>query len=268
MSRFFTDTDTEQVSNYLSEERLSTYLKLTRTLEDAIELHQATMSVGVAISAVTGLIEIGLRNASCHELSRDFGQTDWFRHPPTGLKWASLEREAIQKAQKNAQRAAYSKLTGPKKVALDGKAFPTGVPKNIKRRKLVEKRQATLSVSDGQVIAQLTLHFWKRLFSEHYEKTLWDRSLKKVFPNKTLGRPKVAEKLEVLYQTRNRLAHHEPVYGKRLDEVLEAIDFVLDNIGSKRPSSEAPLAKLVLPQRELMIGQVAMFRAAYVRLGA
>jgi len=58
------------------------------------------------------------------------------------------------------------------------------------------------------------------------------------------------------------------MYGKRLDEVLEAIDFVLDNIGSKRPSSEAPLAKLVLPQRELMIGQVAMFRAAYVRLGA
>ncbi|MDE4173678.1 hypothetical protein PXK01_05900 [Phaeobacter sp. PT47_59] len=189
-------------------------------------MHQATMSLGVAILAVTGLIEVSLRNAVCHALDRDLGAAGWLRSPPPSLKWAGLEVLSIKTASKHAQRAAYSKMTGGEKSALDPAAFPGGVPAGIKHRKLAQKRQETITVVDGQIVAQLTMFFWKRLFSEHYEKALWKRSLKRVFPNKTYDRSLIASHLEVIYETRNRLAHHEPIYGRRLEAILSAIDFV------------------------------------------
>lgn len=267
MSRFLTAGDVTDISQLLSQPRLQTFRNLTRSDEDAIELHQATMSLGVSIMAVTGLIEVSLRNAVCGTLARDLGVADWLRNPPPGLKWSALEVYAVKNAEKHARRAAYSKMTGAEKAGLDGPAFPRGVPEGIKHRKLAEKRQATIQVSDGQIVAQLTMHFWKRLFSEHYERTLWKRSLKAVFPNKTYHRSLIAGHLEVLYETRNRLAHHEPIYGRRLNSVLDAIDFITENLGVRSPSPEAPLAKLIMPQRDILVGQVATFRSTFVRLG-
>jgi len=123
-----------------------------------------------------------------------------------------------------------------------------------------------ITVPDSQVIAQLTIFFWKRMFSENYEKTLWKPVLKKVFPNKTLDRSDIADHLEVIYEMRNRLAHHEPVYGARLRKTLESIDFVTLNLYSTKPSVESPFAKLIMPQRDLLHGQVAIFEATFMRL--
>ncbi|MRN68010.1 Abi family protein [Brucella sp. 10RB9213] len=269
MSRYLSSTEIASISTLLSAPRLGTYLAITRshTSEDAIELHQATMSLGIAIMAVTGLIEVSLRNAVCHELNNALQVNGWLRNPPRSLKWAALEVYAIKKAEQQARRAIYSKMTNAKKVALDALAFPNGVPAGIKHRKLAEKRQASINpVSDGQIIAHLTMHFWKRLFSENYEQTLWKRALKKIFPNKTLTRAIIASHLEAIYEARNRLAHHEPVYGSRLEAILESIDFVIRNFGSMKPSAETPLAKLILPQRDILSGQVAIFKATFDRL--
>ncbi|WP_126420380.1 hypothetical protein [Asticcacaulis excentricus] len=268
MSRYLNGQDVAEITLLLSEPRLSTYLQITQSQkpEDAIELHQATMSLGVALMAVAGLIEIGLRNAICEQLTSVLGVNDWLRSPPPSLKWSALEVLAIQKAAKQAQRAAYSKMSGVEKVALDAAAFPHGLPPNIKHRKVAERRQSTINVSDGQIVAQLTMHFWKRLFSEDYEKALWKRGLKKVFPNKTMSRADIAIRLEVIYETRNRLAHHEPVYGRRLDAILDAIEFVCQNLGSVRPSSENAFSKLVMPQKDILMGQVAIFTSTFDRL--
>lgn len=267
MSRFLSASDVAAIGNFLSAPRLSTFVNLTKSKqhEDAIELHQATMSLGIAIMAVTGFIEVGLRNAVCVELNTALG-AGWLRSPPISLRWAALEKVAIKKAETQAKRAAYSKMSGSEKVALDAIAFPTGTPAGIKHRKLAEKRQSAIVVSEGQVVAQLTMHFWKRLFSEEYEKTLWKRALKNVFPNKTISRAAVASQLEVIYEIRNRLAHHEPVYGRRLAGILEGIDFVSLNLGSARPSSETPFSKLIMPQRDILAGQVAIFEATFSRL--
>ena len=269
MSRYLRTADVQAIHNLLSAERLATYRGLTAsgTDEDAIELHQTTMSLGVAIMAVTGLIEVSLRNAVCHAMNNTFRGHPWLRRPPENtFQWAALETNSINKAVKQAQRAAYSKMTGSDKNALDTIAYPHGVPANIRHENLARQRQGTIAVPDSQVIAQLTIHFWKRLFSESYEQTLWKRSLKTVFPNKTLGRSDIADHLEVIYEMRNRLAHHEPVYGRRLEKILTSIDFVTLNLGSRRPSSENPFAKLILPQRDLLHGQVAIFHATFARL--
>lgn len=268
MSRFLTPDDADHISDFLSAPRLQTFLDLTRSglREDAIELHQATMSLGVAIMAVTGLIEVSLRNAACKQLDTMYGRPDWLRNPPQTLRWQNLEGGSIRRAQKQARRAAYSKMTGPQKAALDAQAFPGGRPPGLSHEDLASRRQATISVADSQVIAQLTMHFWKRLFSDQYETMLWKRGLRKVFPNKSLNRADVASQLEVIYEMRNRLAHHEPVYGSRLEAVLEAISFVSTHLGNRDPNMVSPFAKLILPQRDILSGQVAIMRSTFERL--
>ena len=48
-----------------------------------------------------------------------------------------------------------------------------------------------------------------------------------------------------IYQARNRIAHHEPVYGHRLYETLEAIEFVVTRLGQREASRATPLAQLL-----------------------
>ncbi len=269
MSRYLAAADVHAIQTLLSAERLATFQALTASglPEDAIELHQATMSLGISIMAVTGLIEVSLRNAVCHAMNSNFKGSHWLRKsPPNSFKWAYLETKSIATATKQAQRAAYSKMTGGEKTALDTLAYPNGVPSNTKHRTIAQNRQSMIAVPDSQVIAQLTIHFWKRMFSENYEQTLWKPVLKNIFPNKKLNRSNVADHLEVIYEMRNRLAHHEPVYGARLERILASIDFVTLNLGSRKPAFENPFAKLIMPQRDLLHGQVAIFEATFKRL--
>lgn len=268
MSRFLTPDDAEHISGFLSAPRLQTFLDLTKSglREDAIELHQATMSLGVAIMAVTGLIEVSLRNAACKQFDTMFGRPDWLRNPPPALQWQSLEGSSIRRAQKQARRAAYSKMAGPQKTALDAQAFPNGRPPSLSHEQVATQRQAVIAVADSQVIAQLTMHFWKRLFSDQYEAMLWKRGMRKIFPNKSLSRADVASQLEVIYEMRNRLAHHEPVYGSRLEAVLYAISFVSTHLGNRDPNVVSPFAKLIMPQRDILSGQVAIMRSTFDRL--
>jgi hypothetical protein len=268
MSRFLTAGDADHISDFLSAPRLQTFVSLTKSglREDAIELHQATMSLGIAVMAVTGLIEVSLRNAACKQFDVMFGRPDWLRKPPQALQWQDLEGRSIRRAQKQARRAAYSKMTGPQKAALDALAFPDGKPLGMSHEDVAARRQAIINVADSPVVAQLTMHFWKRLFSDQYEAMLWKRGLRKTFPNKKLSRADVASQLEVIYEMRNRLAHHEPVYGSRLEAVLEAISFVSTYLGNRDPNVVSPFAKLIMPQRDILLGQVAIMRSTFERL--
>ncbi|PVE49897.1 hypothetical protein [Rhizobium rhizogenes] len=266
MSRNLSAADIDAIKLLISQERLGTFRAITHSDDDAIELHQASMLLSSSLMSVTGMLEIAIRNAVCSMIQQDYGVADFLRTPPSGLHWHALEKKKIDEAEAQARRASYSKLESPQKDALDAIAFPHGVPANIKHTNLAKKRQAAITVSMGQVVSQLTIFFWKRLFSEQYEPTLWKRSLKKVFPNKTFSRAIIADHLEVFYQARNRLAHHEPVYGTRLERIVEAIDFLSQNLGSRTPNPESPIAKFVLPHRELLDSQIAVFQSTFQRL--
>lgn len=174
-----------------------------------------------------------------------FGKADWLRQPPEPFRWHGEQKKAIENAVRQAQRAAYAKLSNTDKKNLDSIAFPGGIPSDASHEMRVKARQRQIPVGTGQIVAQLTLYFWKRLLSAEYEQTLWKRSLKTVFPNKTVERTDVSDALEVIYQARNRVAHHEPVYDARLDKLLAAIDFVCRNFEARRPSDATPLCKLV-----------------------
>lgn len=183
--------------------------------------------------AMIALLELSLRNITNQRLIDDFGDDEWLLPGHETLPLKSFECVAISKAYSNAQKAAYSKLSYREKSDLDAMAYPQGIPINAKRKDIAKKRQSLFCPSHGQVISQTNFSFWKRLYSGEYDSTLWRPSLKKSFPDKSLKRSDISKALEIIYVTRNRVAHHEPVYGRRLDEVIKAIGFIRNSIGSR-----------------------------------
>ncbi|MDC0737491.1 hypothetical protein N6L24_04325 [Cognatishimia sp. SS12] len=225
--------------DFISAERLKTYLDHTDSQKKAIALHNHTLQLAASLMSMIALLELSLRNTTNQRLSYDFGDFDWLLPGHTALPLLPREQKAISTATSQAQKAAYSKLSYKEKAELDTKAFPNGVPAELAHKNIVKKRQALFVVSHGQIISQTTFSFWKRLYSSEYETDLWKRSLKKVFPNKSLRRGDISRALEVIYAARNRVAHHEPVYGARLDETMRALSFIRDALGAKKDENNS-----------------------------
>ncbi|MFM0223254.1 hypothetical protein [Paraburkholderia dipogonis] len=177
-----TDQEISAVATLLSGERLGTFHALAGTTRAAVALHQQMLQLAGALMSVTAVVEIALRNAVCDRLSDHFGVDGWLRRPPAPFAWKIEERGKIEAAVRGAQRAAYAKLKPADKRALDQAAFRRGVPPALDHEYRVDARQKAIAVRSGQVITQLTMYFWKRLFSRDYEQTLWKPALKPIFP--------------------------------------------------------------------------------------
>lgn len=228
---------------FISAERLKTYDRLTDKRKKAIALHNHTLQLGASLMSMIALLELSLRNSTNQRLIEDFGDANWLVRGSTTLPLRPTERQAISRATSQAKKAAYAKLNHKEKTWMDAFAFPAGVPAGWSHERRAKERQAQFVVSHGQIVSQTTLFFWKRLYSPQYEADLWKPSLKRIFPNKSLKRGDVAQSLEVIYATRNRVAHHEPVYGQRLVEAMNALDFVRNSLGAKRNDDETPFKK-------------------------
>ena len=210
----FEADEVSAIIRLLSPERLSVLRALTGSDEAAIELHQETLQVGAALMHVTATIEIAIRNTVCENLGQHFAVQNWLTQTPVHFQWREPERKKIEQALDSAGRAEYSKMSQVEKAALDLLAYPHGKPPNTSHSKRAKDRRKRIVVSEGKVIAELTLFFWKRLYGPEYEQTLWRTTLKRTFPHKALKRAAIAIQLEQIYQSRNRLAHHEPVLHK------------------------------------------------------
>jgi hypothetical protein len=245
MSMTLTDGDVAAVVTLLSTERLATLVTLTGSQRSAIEIHQQTLALNAGLMNVIASVEIALRNTVCDNLNIFFGTNDWLTRPPTPFQWRKTENQNVQKALESARRSSYAKLSQAEKAALDIRAFPNGRPLGTSHIQRATQRRRQITVSNGKVIAETTLYFWKRIFSADYEQALWRTTLKRIFPNKKITRAQVAQHLEYIYQARNRIAHHEPVLHKRFEEAVMGVDFVAKNIGSSVVSADTPLARLI-----------------------
>jgi hypothetical protein len=115
----------------------------------------------------------------------------------------------------------------------------------VSHLKRAQDKRRRITVTEGKIIAELTLYFWKRLYGPEYDQTLWRTTLKRTFPDKSLSRAAIASYLEQIYQSRNRLAHHEPILHKRFVDTMKAIYFVIEHLGAVTPSRTTALAKLL-----------------------
>ena len=213
-------------------ERLKSYEEQTGERKKAILLHSYTLQFGASLLSMIALLELALRNSSDLHLSADFNDESWLLEGHNSVPLKRSERDAAKKAKRQAQRHAYSKLTNQDRAALDGLTSIDGKSQNKSKTEIIQARQALLSVSHGQIISHTTFAFWKHLYSASYNDTLWKRSLKKVFPDEAVERSQIAEALENVYKIRNRLAHHEPVHGKRLSGVMKSLDFLRAKLGA------------------------------------
>ena len=182
MSRILEDADVATIAVLLSPERLAALMMLTGSTRTAIELHQETLHLSGSLMNVIASVELSLRNTVCENLTIFFGCPGWLTHPPTPFQWRKTENDNARKALESARRSTYSKMSQAEKAALDLKAFPNGRPKNTSHLQRAVNRRRQITVSDGKIIAETTLYFWKRLYSGDYEQTLWRTTLKRTRP--------------------------------------------------------------------------------------
>ena len=239
------DADLAEVTKFLSPERLSNLHRLTGNSRAAIEFHQKTLRLGADLLNIIAVIEIALRNSICENLGQHFGQAGWLLNPPAPFHWKESEKNKIIQALDSARRAEYAKLSQADKHALDALAFPNGRPANLQHTRRSKLRREHLQVTDGKIIAELTFYTWKRLCGPDYEHTLWRPTLKRAFPNKRVKRSDVADNLEIVYQSRNRLAHHEPVLYNRFEGTTAAIRYVAQHLEARIPGDQTPLYRLI-----------------------
>jgi hypothetical protein len=80
----------------------------------------------------------------------------------------------------------------------------------------------------GRVVSELQLSFWKYLLASRYEASLWTPALRHAFPKMTIkSRQKAQDAVEHLHFLRNRLAHHERVIDRDLQQDFESLKLLL-----------------------------------------
>ncbi|MEV0459262.1 hypothetical protein [Catellatospora methionotrophica] len=95
-----------------------------------------------------------------------------------------------------------------------------GVDINAKPRHAISKavRYARGDTSGGQLIANLTLDFWRYLTVPSREKSLWVPALYRAYPEGS-SRERIDVEVNMLYRLRNRVAHHEPIIRKPISRL-------------------------------------------------
>lgn len=162
---------------YFTQARLGPYLaEVDDDYARAEQLYVWNLRVSGAFYEVLGVFEVALRNAMCEELRRWHGKRPgtWLDDPTAVFDARRIKQ--IEEA----------------------------------RRILIQRGKPT---TEGRVVAELSLGFWRFLLSKRYQNTLWTPHLRKAFPGmKPQKREVVYGHVEALLTLRNRIAHHEPIH--------------------------------------------------------
>lgn len=101
----------------------------------------------------------------------------------------------------------------------------TGFQGKINAAKDELKKQRRSPIQPPDVIALLTFGNWVVLLDRRYDRLLWKFCLYNAFPNRPSGFTRQVAKsaMERIKGLRNRIAHHEPIYHRPLDQDLAFI---------------------------------------------
>lgn len=189
-----TQTQAGAISGCLSAPRVRRYVNAvlpaagTATLISALELYRWNVEVCAALMVPIHLCEVTVRNAADEALTAVYGP-QW--------PWSPGLRQA---------------LPNPSK------------PHYNPRRDLIATAGA--QPTTGKVIPELKLAFWSHLFTYRHDNRLWRPLLHQVLPHADQGRAAAAIRgeirlaIEQMRELRNRIAHHEPIYGRALPDDL------------------------------------------------
>lgn len=175
------------VTERLSEERLLPYKAIcSDDLAAAVALYEWNNQMSGAWWCLIAHLEVVVRNAIHDSLSewsiREHGDSRWF-------------------------------LTGAKLFPWETRDVISGARRRAISRGRVE--------TPGRVVAELTLGFWCFLLAARYERSLWVPTLRRAFPHLmgTGMRRDVHKAVKEVHLLRNRIAHHEPIHDRPLDDL-------------------------------------------------
>jgi hypothetical protein len=175
------------IEQRLSGARIAPYRRLAgAALPGALKLYAWNGELAAAWWTVISDVEILIRNAMNDQLvswaKAKYGDPRWYLDHGGVLSFEA--REAIQSARRRATR--------------DGR------PEAM-----------------GQVVTGLSFGFWRFLLTARYERSLWIPALRKSFPG-LIGRgmrAEVHQGMFALHELRNRIAHHEPIHNRPLEDL-------------------------------------------------
>ncbi len=180
----------------LTDARLTSYVRSTRTRSGAMRLYEWNLRAASAVMELTGAVEVIARNALDREL------TSWADRRNVGdwLDEAPLDPRGRQDVVKAAERAA---------------------------------RGGSRDRHD-RLVAELSFGFWRYLLSSRYHASLWVPDLHRAFPRGPAElrsrRREVEGRMHRLHLARNRAAHHEPIHQRDLhrdlDDALELLGWI------------------------------------------
>lgn len=194
----------------LSADRFATYLGAAGgDREQAARLYTWNTAVSAGFYGPLQALEVAVRNSMHAQLSVAYGAA-WYDNAVTGLDNGANKR--IAQAKSELQRSRYP-------------------------------------VDPPHVIAGLSLGFWVSMLGRgghmdaarsrraNYEMTLWRPALRRAFPHaKSLNRTGAHTPLDYLRTFRNRIAHHEPIFQRHLQQDYQNI---LDVMGWVCPHKKA-----------------------------
>lgn len=183
----------------LTADRLRPYLDETgHDLDDAMRLYFWNRDLSVALFADIALVEVAFRNAIDASLRTAFQSSHWYWDNQRNDYSQRLESKTIRKLKR-----VHKDLTP------DDRGSTRDAPAPI------------TELSAGKIVSQLMLGFWVELLEGPSDKTLW-------LPDWTdqqgtgiahglaglvrLQRRPVYSRASLMQQTRNRIAHHEPIF--------------------------------------------------------
>lgn len=171
------------VRQRLSPPRMARYEADSGSLKDAIRLYEWNVEVSSLFYRLLHGVEVLLRNAINDQMVR------W--HMAHGLpgRWFDDPRQSF-----------------------DSKTY-ADIAEAQQRI-----RMRSWPVTTDRLVSELNFGFWRYLLSRRYERDLWTPVLRHAFPH--LGsqrRADIGNRVDRLRHLRNRIAHHEPIYPRRLD---------------------------------------------------
>lgn len=180
--------DPAAIQAALSAPRSSTYLTATGgDMAKAMTLYGWNARVSAALMLPSHFAEITTRNAVSDALTAVYGP-QW--------PWSVTFEQS---------------LPSPKGMAYNP------------QRDLVQTRKREQTT--GKVIAELKLALWQSMFTSRHDVRVWDQQILSLFPNAAATsarqvRAQIRTDMESIRQLRNRIAHHEPVFTRNLDDDL------------------------------------------------
>lgn len=79
------------------------------------------------------------------------------------------------------------------------------------------------SLTEGDVIANLSFGFWGELLAKRDESSIWNKRLSVAFPNlKSTQIQDVYQPVHEIIKLRNRISHHEPIINQKLPSLYNS----------------------------------------------